>query len=87
MSAENLTVGGRRFRTQADYAAALRDQKKIDTIRSRMDLDDPGQLKQLYKELQSGAYRFETPVGNDFDDEIYEKIEALKKRGDRKSVV
>ena len=81
MSAENLTVGGRRFRTQADYAAALRDQKKIDTIRSRMDLDDPGQLKQLYKELQSGAYRFETPVGNDFDDEIYEKIEALKKRG------
>ena len=37
MSAENLTVGGRRFRTQADYAAALRDQKKIDTIRLRMD--------------------------------------------------
>lgn len=81
MAAENLTVGGRRFRTQADYKAALRDQKKIDTIRSRMDLDDPKQLIQLFKELQSGAYRFETPVGNDFDDEIFEKIEALKKQG------
>lgn len=81
MAAENLTVGGRRFRTQADYKAALRDQKKIDTIRLRMDLDDPKQLIQLFKELQSGAYRFETPVGNDFDDEIFEKIEALKKQG------
>lgn len=81
MTAENLTVGGRRFRTHADYEAALRDQKKIDAIRSRINLNDPKQLNQLFKELQSGAFRFETPVGNDFDDEIYEKVEMLKKQG------
>ncbi|MCM1126799.1 MAG: class B sortase [Lachnospiraceae bacterium] len=81
MTADNLTVLGRRFRTRADYEAALRDQKKIETIRSRTNLNDPGQLYVLFSELQSGAYRFETPVGTDFDDEIYEKIENLKKQG------
>ncbi len=81
MTADNLTVSGRRFRTRADYEAALRDQKKIDTIRSQTNLNDPGQLYELFGKLQSGAYRFETQVGTDFDDEIYEKIENLKKQG------
>lgn len=81
MTADNLTVGGRRFRTRADYEAALRDQKKIDTIRSQTDLNDPRQLYELFGKLQSGAYRFETPIGTDFDDEIYEKVENLKKQG------
>lgn len=81
MAADSLTVSGRRFRTRADYEAALRDQKKIDTIRSQTNLNDPGQLYELFGKLQSGAYRFETQVGTDFDDEIYEKIENLKKNG------
>ncbi len=81
MTADNLTVGGRRFRTHDDYEAAVRDQKKIDSIKSRANLNDPKQLYNLFKELQSGAYQFESPVGTDFDDEIYEKIEELKKQG------
>ena len=81
MTADSLTVGGKRFRTRADYEAAVRDQKKIDTIKSRANLNDPKQLYELFKELQSGAYQFESPVGTDFDDEIYEKIEELKKKG------
>lgn len=78
MVAENLTVAGRRFRTQADYEAALRDLKKIDAIRARVDFDNPKQLSKLFGELQSGSYRFETTVGNDFDDEIFEKYELIK---------
>lgn len=81
MTAESLTVAGRRFGTKADYEAALRDQRKINTIKAQTDLEDPVQLYELYGEMQSGIYRFETPVGNDFDDEIYEKIEKLKKQG------
>ena len=81
MTAESLTVAGRRFGTKADYEAALRDQKKINTIKAQTDLEDPVQLYELYGEMQSGIYRFETLVGNDFDDEIYEKIEKLKKQG------
>ncbi len=81
MTADDLTVGGRRFRTRADYEAALRDQKKIDSIKANTDLNHPRQLYELFKEMQSGVYRFETSVGTDFDDEIYEKIEELKKQG------
>lgn len=79
MVAENLTVAGRRFRTRGDYEAALRDQKKIEAIKAGMDLNDFEQLGRLFSELQSGCYRFETAVGNDFDDEIFDKYENLKK--------
>lgn len=81
MTADNLTVAGRRFRTRADYEAALRDQKKIEAIKEKTDFNNPGQLYRLFGELQAGVYRFESPVGNDFDDEIYEKIEQLKQKG------
>ena len=81
MPADELTVAGKRFRTRADYEAALRDQRKIESIKEQTNLNDPKQLYELFQELQSGIYRFETSVGNDFDDEIYEKIEALKKQG------
>ncbi len=81
MTAEELTVAGRRFRTRADYEAALRDQKKIERIKAETDLNDPKQIYELFSELKSGIYRFETVVGTDFDDEIYEKVEELKKKG------
>ena len=76
---DKLTVAGIRFRTRADYEAALRDQKKIDAIKAKVDFDNPRQVYRLYAELQSGSYRFETQVGNNFDDEIYEKVEDLKR--------
>ncbi len=81
MAADDLTVLGRRFRTRADYEAALRDQKKINTIRAKIDLEDPRQVYQLFGEMQSGAFRFESALGTDFDDEIYEKVENFKRQG------
>lgn len=81
MTADELMVAGRRFRTRADYEAALRDQKKIERIKAETDLENPKQIYELLNELQSGSYRFETIVGRDFDDEIYEKVELLKKQG------
>ena len=62
MSADDLTVGGRRFRTRADYEAALRDEKKIKSIKAKIDLNNPKQLYQLFGEMQSGAYRFESAL-------------------------
>lgn len=81
MTADELMVAGRRFRTRADYEAALRDQKKIERIKTETDLENPKQIYELLNELKSGSYRFETIVGRDFDDEIYEKVELLKKQG------
>ena len=81
MTADMLTVAGRRFRTKADYEAALQDLKKIEQIKKKLDLENPKQIYELYAELQSGRFQFETVVGTDFDDEIYEKIEAFKAQG------
>ncbi len=80
MAAERQTVSGRQFRTKADYEAALRDKKKIDIIRSKTDLINPKEVFALYEQMRGGTYRFETAVGNDFDDEVYELVERYKRQ-------
>lgn len=82
-----LEVAGRRFRTEADYKAALRDLAKIEKIRARVNMEQPGEVIKLYIDLQSGKYRFETAVGNDFDDEIYELAQEYKNKGYTKDSV
>lgn len=74
-------VAGRKFRTEADYKAALRDQAKIEEIKSKVDMEQPGEVITLYADMQTGKYRFETTVGNDFDDEIYELAQKYKSQG------
>ena len=80
-------VAGRRFRTEADYKAALRDQAKIDKIKSQINMEQPGEVITLYTDMQAGAYRFETAVGNDFDDEIYELAQEFKRQGYNKDSI
>lgn len=85
---EGFEVAGRRFRTEADYQAALRDQAKIDRIKSQVNMEQPGEVITLYTDMQTGLYRFETVVGNDFDDEIYELAQEFKRQGyDKDSVL
>lgn len=74
-------VAGRRLRTEAEYKAALRDQALIQKIRSQVDMEQPGEVITLYADMQDGKYRFETVVGNDFDDEVFELAENYKKQG------
>ena len=74
-------VAGRRLRTEAEYKAALRDQELIQKIRAQVDMEQPGEVITLYADLQAGKYRFETVVGNDFDDKIFELAEDYKKQG------
>lgn len=74
-------VAGRKFRTEADYKAALRDKAKIDEIRNQVNMEQPGEVISLYAKMQAGSFRFETAVGNDFDDEIYELAQEFKRQG------
>lgn len=74
-------VAGRKFRTEADYKAALRDKAKIDEIRKQVNMEQPGEVITLYAKMQTGSFRFETAVGNDFDDEIFELAQEFKKQG------
>ena len=78
---EGFEVAGRRFRTEADYKAALRDQTKIEQIKAQVNMNQPGEVITLYTDMQTGQYRFETAVGNDFDDEIYELAQDYKRQG------
>lgn len=82
-----LEVAGRRFRTEADYRAGLRDQARIEKIRAQVNMEQPGEVITLYMDMQSGKYRFETVVGNDFDDEIYELAQDFKRQGYTKDSV
>lgn len=74
-------AAGRRFRTEAEYQAAKRDLKLIAEIREKVHMDQPGEVISLSEAFAAGQYRFESIVGSDFDDEIYELAEEFKSRG------
>ena len=66
------TIDGRRFRTPEEYAAAQRDKQLIDSITRDLKLDNPKDVEKLYQQLKSSQIEFESIVGRQFDDNIYE---------------
>ncbi|MDE7321997.1 MAG: class B sortase [Lachnospiraceae bacterium] len=73
------TVEGRRFRNAEEYQAALRDKERIDSITGNLRLDNPKDVETLYLELKKGQYTFESIVGRQFDDNIYELYQKIKR--------
>jgi len=78
MAVQGREINGRLFRTGADYQAGLRDKERIDDIKKQTDLRDIKQVKRLIDEIDNGAYRFETLLGEDFLDELIELESDLK---------
>lgn len=74
-------AAGRRFRTEAEYKAAKRDLKLIEEIKAKVHMDQPGEVISLCEAFAAGQYRFESVVGSDFDDEVYELAEKFKSQG------
>ena len=66
------TIDGRRFRTPEEYEAAKRDKQLIDSITRDLKLDNPKDIEKLYQKLKNEQIEFETIVGRQFDDNIYE---------------
>lgn len=79
------TIEGRRFRTQEEYQAALRDKELIDSITGDFDLENPKDIEALYMELKNGGYEFETIVGRQFDDNVYELYQRLQEEKAQKA--
>ena len=79
MTTGGWNVAGRQFRTRSDYEAACRDNEKIEKLKQRYNLENPQQCSNLFKELQSGKYHFETMVGDDFIYEIEQLVEKVGK--------
>ena len=71
-------VEGRHFRSQEEYMAALRDKQLIDSITANLKLDKPRDIEKLYQELKRGKYQFESIVGRQFDDNVYELYRQIK---------
>lgn len=79
MTDKAYIVEGRQFRTEVDYKKACRDWEMIEKLRGRVQGEDLTQLKQLKTELNSGKYHFYTLLGQDFQDEIDERIKKAEK--------
>lgn len=79
MHMNGFVVEGRQFRVKADYEAALRDKEIIDRIRKDVNFKNRDDVLALYSDLETGVYKFESLVGNDFDDEVYEIVQNIKK--------
>ena len=78
MAELNWTIDGRRFRSQEEYMAAKRDKQLIDSITKDIDLDNPKDIEKIYMEMKTGKYQFESIVGRQFDDNIYELYNRIK---------
>lgn len=66
--------------------ATLRDKLLIQKITEGLDLKNPSDIEKVYNELQSGLYNFESQVGRDFDDKIYELYHEGVKVSSKKSL-
>lgn len=74
------TIDGRRFRSREEYEAALRDKQLVDKIIGSLSLDNPENIEKIYHELRVGKYRFESIVGRQFDDNIYELYSKIRQK-------
>lgn len=72
-----LFVEGVGFNGKAEYEQGLSDKKIIDELRKKYDLTTKEGLLNVSKELRT--VHFQTKVGDNFDDEIFEKLEAIKR--------
>ncbi|MBR1471079.1 MAG: class B sortase [Lachnospiraceae bacterium] len=78
MSGNDFPVSRSEFRTQADFEAAMRDKRKIQLLLQRHDSKTAQGAEQLYQALNSGEVRFETVLGDRFDDAVYELHKKLR---------
>lgn len=77
----DLSVAGRQFRTKADYNAALQDKAQIDAIKAKVNMQQPGEVIGLSKDLEEGKYPMKTLVGRDFMEEVHEQAEKYIRQG------
>lgn len=73
-----LRVYDRTFRDLDSYNAAKRDAANIERMKERLDMTDICAVTELRDRIESGRYRFETILGDDFADELNDLIKELK---------
>ena len=68
------------YTSSPEYQARVRDQEKIDKLLEKYDRDNLADVDKICQMLSLGTIKFESKVGNEFDDEMFELRDSLKKR-------
>lgn len=74
MTQKTYIVEGRQFRTEADYRRAVHDKEIIDRLRGEFEGSGRAKLEELKNNVHNGKYRFQTLLGQDFEDELEETL-------------
>lgn len=72
MSSRRCVIDGMYFTSPEAYEAALRDKELINTIVGNMNLDNADDVRKIYQKLNKENYRFESQLGIDFDNKIFD---------------
>lgn len=81
MTQNEYIVEERSFRTEADYKKALRDKETIDRLRRESAGCAGAELQQLRDDVHNGKYKFYTLLGQDFEDELTERLRQAQRQG------
>lgn len=79
MAYKTYIVDGRQFRTEHDYKDAMHDQELIEKLRADSAGFDVLQLKKLLERLRKREIHFRTLLGQDFEDEISDRIRRMER--------
>ena len=75
MAQKIYVVEGRKFRTEADYQNALKDQQVIENLRVQTKKMSLADQKKLLEVIRSGRCRFHSILGQDYMEELSEDIQ------------
>lgn len=74
MAQKIYVVEGRKFRTEAEYQNALKDQQVIENLRVQTKKMSLADQKKLLEVIRSGKCRFHSILGQDYMEELAEEI-------------
>lgn len=81
MAQKIYVVEGRKFRTEADYKNALKDQQVIENLRVQTKKMSLADQKKLLEVIRSGKCRFHSILGQDYMEELAEDIRRQEGKG------
>ena len=79
MAQKIYVVEGRKFRTEADYQNALKDQQVIENLRVQTKKMSLADQKKLLEVIRSGRCRFHSILGQDYMEELSEDKDRKEK--------
>ena len=86
MAQKIYVVEGRKFRTEADYKNALKDQQVIENLRVQTKKMSLADQKKLLEVIRSGKCRFHSILGQDYMEELAEDIRRQEGKGSESSL-